>query len=216
MQKTEIEWRFSDAPIPYSEAVEVMEARVAAIHDQNAPEMVWLLEHPPIYTAGTSAKQEELLDPDRFPVHQTGRGGKYTYHGPGQRVGYVLLDLKRRDADLRAYVRNLEEWAIRTLARFDVRGERREGRIGIWVDRGNGREDKIAATGVRIRRWVTYHGISLNVDPRLEHFQGIVPCGIANANYGVTSLADLGVSATTAEVDAALQVAFMNVFGETR
>lgn len=193
-----------------------MEARVAAIHDQNAPEMVWLLEHPPIYTAGTSAKQEELLDPDRFPVHQTGRGGKYTYHGPGQRVGYVLLDLKRRDADLRAYVRNLEEWAIRTLARFDVRGERREGRIGIWVDRGNGREDKIAATGVRIRRWVTYHGISLNVDPRLEHFQGIVPCGIANANYGVTSLADLGVSATTAEVDAALQVAFMNVFGETR
>jgi len=216
LQKTEIEWRFSDAPIPYSEAVEVMEARVAAIHDQNAPEMVWLLEHPPIYTAGTSAKQEELLDPDRFPVHQTGRGGKYTYHGPGQRVGYVLLDLKRRDADLRAYVRNLEEWAIRTLARFDVRGERREGRIGIWVDRGNGREDKIAATGVRIRRWVTYHGISLNVDPRLEHFQGIVPCGIANANYGVTSLADLGVSATTAEVDAALQVAFMNVFGETR
>jgi len=193
-----------------------MEARVAAIRDQNAPEMVWLLEHPPIYTAGTSAKQEELLDPDRFPVHQTGRGGKYTYHGPGQRVGYVLLDLKRRDADLRAYVRNLEEWAIRTLARFDVRGERREGRIGIWVDRGDGREDKIAATGVRIRRWVTYHGISLNVDPSLEHFEGIIPCGIANANYGVTSLADLGVSATRAEVDTALQGAFMDVFGEAR
>jgi len=216
LQKTKIEWRFDDAPVPYSEAIAVMEARVAAIRDQNAPEMVWLLEHPPIYTAGTSAKQEELLDPDRFPVHQTGRGGKYTYHGPGQRIGYVLLDLKRRDADMRAYVRNLEEWAIHTLARFDVRGERREGRIGIWVDRGDGREDKIAATGVRIRRWVTYHGISLNVDPSLEHFQGIIPCGIANANYGVTSLADLGVSATTAEIDAALQAAFMEVFDEAR
>ena len=191
-----------------------MEARVAAIRDQNAPEMVWLLEHPSIYTAGTSAKPEELLDPDRFPVHQTGRGGKYTYHGPGQRIGYVLLDLKQRDADMRAYVRNLEEWAIRTLARFDVRGELREGRIGIWVDRGGGQEDKIAATGVRIRRWVTYHGISLNINPSLEHFQGIIPCGIANANYGVTSLADLGVNVTKGEVDAALQAAFLEVFGE--
>jgi len=210
-----MEWRFSDTPIPYSEAISAMEARVAAIREAGAPELVWLLEHPPIYTAGTSAKAEELLAPDRFPVHQTGRGGKYTYHGPGQRVGYVLLDLQQRGADIRAYVHNLEEWVLRTLARFDVRGERREGRIGIWVDRGGGREDKIAATGVRVRRWVTYHGISLNVDPALEHFQGIVPCGIANANYGVTSLADLGIVVTAAEVDLALQESFAEIFGET-
>jgi len=210
-----MEWRFSDTPIPYSEAISAMEARVAAIREAGAPELVWLLEHPPIYTAGTSAKAEELLEPDRFPVHQTGRGGKYTYHGPGQRVGYVLLDLQQRGADIRAYVHNLEEWVLRTLARFDVRGERREGRIGIWVDRGGGREDKIAATGVRVRRWVTYHGISLNVDPALEHFQGIVPCGIANANYGVTSLADLGIVVTAAEVDLALQESFAEIFGET-
>ncbi len=209
-----MEWRFSDTPIPYSEAISAMEARVAAIREAGAPELVWLLEHPPIYTAGTSAKAEELLEPDRFPVHQTGRGGKYTYHGPGQRVGYVLLDLQQRGADIRAYVHNLEEWVLRTLARFDVCGERREGRIGIWVDRGGGREDKIAATGVRVRRWVTYHGISLNVDPALDHFQGIVPCGIANANYGVTSLADLGIVVTTAEVDLALQETFAEVFGE--
>lgn len=192
-----------------------MESRVTAIREGGAREMVWLLEHPPIYTAGTSARPEELLDPGRFPIHQTGRGGKYTYHGPGQRVGYVLLDLQKREADMRGYVRNLEEWMIRTLARFDVRGERREGRIGIWVDRGGGREDKIAASGVRIRRWVTYHGIALNVDPVLEHFQGIIPCGIANAKYGVTSLADLGIAATPAEIDLALQAAFQEVFGET-
>ncbi len=195
-----------------------MEARVAAIREEGAPEMVWLLEHPSIYTAGTSAKPEELLDADRFPVYETGRGGKHTYHGPGQRVGYVLLDLQRRGADVRDYVHNLEEWIIRTLGRFNLRGERREGRIGIWIDRGalggaNGHEDKIAATGVRIRKWVTYHGISLNVDPELEHFCGIVPCGIAQANCGVTSLVDLGITATMADVDLALKESFTEVFG---
>jgi len=195
-----------------------METRVAAIREEGAPEMVWLLEHPSIYTAGTSAKPEELLDASRFPVYETGRGGKHTYHGPGQRVGYVLLDLQRRGTDVRDYVHNLEEWIIRTLARFNLRGERREGRIGIWIDRGAlggpaGQEDKIAATGVRIRKWVTYHGISLNVDPELEHFRGIVPCGIREANYGVTSLADLGIIATIADVDLALKESFTEVFG---
>ncbi|MCE2510876.1 MAG: lipoyl(octanoyl) transferase LipB [Alphaproteobacteria bacterium] len=209
-----MEWRFSDLPVPYPEAVVEMEARAAAIRETGAPEMVWLLEHPPVYTAGTSAEPKELLEGARFPVYETGRGGKYTYHGPGQRVGYVLLDLERRGADIRKYVHNLEEWIIRTLAHFNLCGERREGRIGIWIDRGAGREDKIAATGVRVRKWVTYHGIALNVDPELEHFRGIVPCGIMEANYGVTSLADLGVTATMADIDLALQKSFEDVFGD--
>jgi lipoyl(octanoyl) transferase len=193
-----------------------MEARAAAIADGSAGEMVWLLEHPPIYTAGTSAQDGDLLDP-RFPVYRSGRGGQYTYHGPGQRVGYVMLDLKRRKPDVRAYVHDLEQWLIETLALFGVKGERREGRVGIWVRRGptptaNEREDKIAALGVRIRRWVTFHGVALNVDPDLSHFSGIVPCGITA--YGVTSLADLGVRAAMSDVDAALRQSFEKVFGQ--
>jgi lipoyl(octanoyl) transferase len=171
--------------------------------------MVWLVEHPPIYTAGTSAKDEDLVD-RRFPVFATGRGGQYTYHGPGQRVGYVMLDLTRRKKDVRAFVRDLEEWLIQTLALFNVKGERREGRVGIWVVRGS-REDKIAAIGVRVRRWVTFHGVSLNVDPDISHFDGIVPCGIRE--HGVTSLADLGLPVTMADVDVAMKTAFEKVFG---
>jgi lipoyl(octanoyl) transferase len=171
--------------------------------------MVWLLEHPPIYTAGTSANDADLLDA-RFPVYRTGRGGQFTYHGPGQRVGYVMLDLKQRKPDVRAYVHDLEEWLIRTLAAFDVRGERRDGRVGIWVRRGE-KEDKIAALGVRIKRWVTFHGVALNLDPDLSHFSGIVPCGI-NA-HGVTSLAELGVKASMVDLDAALRRSFSEVFG---
>jgi len=177
------------------------------------PETVWLLEHPPLYTAGTSAKDSDLLDPRRFPVHRTGRGGQFTYHGPGQRVAYVMLDLKRRGGDIRAFVRDLEQWIIETLASFNVTGERREGRVGIWVDRGGGHEDKIAAIGVRVRRWVSYHGIAINLEPDLSHFAGIVPCGIAEQNYGVTSLVDLGIPATMAELDSALRAAFRKVFG---
>ncbi|MEQ9042664.1 MAG: lipoyl(octanoyl) transferase LipB [Alphaproteobacteria bacterium] len=209
-----MEWRFSDRPVPYPEAVAEMEARVTAIREAGAAELVWLLEHPPIYTAGTSAKPEELLEAARLPVFKTGRGGKYTYHGPGQRVGYVLLDIERRGADIRDYVHNLEEWLIRTLERFNLHGERREGRIGIWIDRGGGREDKIAATGVRVRKWVTYHGVALNVDPELEHFRGIVPCGIQGAHYGITSLAELGITAAMVDVDLALKEAFKEVFGD--
>ncbi len=190
-----------------------MEARVAAIRDGTAPELVWLVEHPPLYTAGTSAKETDLLDENRFPVYETGRGGQYTYHGPGQRVAYVMLDLNHRGRDLRAYVHNLEQWVISTLARFSITGERREGRIGIWVDRGGGREDKIAAVGVRVRRWVTYHGIAINVAPDLSHFDGIVPCGIAEENLGVTSFADLGVQATMDEIDQALRDTFEEIFG---
>ena len=186
-----------------------MEQRAAEIADGRAPECVWLLEHPPIYTAGTSADPADLLDA-RFPVFQTGRGGQFTYHGPGQRVGYVMLDLKRRTSDVRRYVRDLEEWLIRTLAHLGVRGERREGRVGIWVARADGHEDKIAAIGVRVRRWVTYHGIALNVTPDLSHFNGIVPCGIHG--HGVTSLAEVGIAASMTEVDAALRVAFENLF----
>lgn len=208
------EWRISDAPVDYPEALAVMEERVRAIRDEAAPELVWLLEHPPLYTAGTSADAADLLTPDRFPVYQTGRGGQYTYHGPGQRVGYVMLDLKQRGADVRCFVHDLEEWIIRTLAQFTVKGERRDGRVGIWVDRGHGREDKIAAIGVRVRRWVTFHGIALNVEPDLSHFQGIVPCGIRE--HGVTSLWDLGITATMDEVDMALKAAFSEVFGATR
>ena len=209
-----IAWRISDALVPYPAAVAEMEARVAAIAEGRASELVWLLEHPPLYTAGTSAKDEDLLAPNRFPVFTTGRGGQFTYHGPGQRVGYVMLDLRRRDNDVRRFVRDLEEWLILTLATFNIRGERREGRVGIWVARKGGREDKIAALGIRVRRGVSFHGISFNVDPNLDHFSGIVPCGIQQ--HGVTSLADLGITATMADVDLALRAAFEGVFGRTR
>jgi len=209
----QVDWRISDAPVGYAEAVSEMERIVAAIRADEMPETVWLLEHPPLYTAGTSAKDSDLLDPGRFPVHRTGRGGQFTYHGPGQRVAYVMLDLKRRGGDVRAFVRDLEQWIIETLASFNITGERREGRVGIWVDRGGGQEDKIAAIGVRVRRWVSYHGIAINLEPDLSHFAGIVPCGIAEQNYGVTSLVDLGIPATTAELDGALRAAFRKVFG---
>jgi lipoyl(octanoyl) transferase len=205
------EWVIRPGLLPYAEAVSAMEARVAAIAEGGAAELVWLVEHPPIYTAGTSAKDSDLIDA-RFPVFKTGRGGQFTYHGPGQRVGYVMLDLKRRKADVRAYVRDLEEWLIRTLAQFNVKGERREGRVGIWVVRGRGREDKIAAIGVRVRRWVTFHGVSLNVEPDLDHFDGIVPCGISE--HGVTSLADLGLPVSMADFDVAMKIAFKEVFGD--
>jgi lipoyl(octanoyl) transferase len=210
---TGVEWRVSSAPIAYPDAVEEMEGRVAAIRAGTAPELVWLLEHPPIYTAGTSARSEDLIDPGRFPVYRAGRGGRYTYHGPGQRVAYVMLDLARRGEDVRCYVHRLEEWGIRSLARFGVAGERRDGRVGIWVRVGPG-EAKIAAIGVRVRRWVSHHGIAINIDPDLDHFRGIIPCGIAE--YGVTSLAALGVRATMADIDAALRVAFEEAFGSLR
>jgi lipoyl(octanoyl) transferase len=203
-----IDWRVAGTPVDYPAAVRFMEERVEAIRAGNAPETVWLLEHPPIYTAGTSAKDADLLAPDRFPVHRTGRGGQFTYHGPGQRVAYVMLDLKRRGGDIRAFVRALEDWVIACLARFDVAGERKADRIGIWVDRGGGRQDKIAAIGVRVRRWVSYHGLAINLDPDLSHFDGIVPCGITAGNYGVTSLADLGARITMAELDDAIKAAY--------
>jgi lipoyl(octanoyl) transferase len=212
-----VEWRISDGLTPYEDALAAMEARAAAIAAGMAPELVWLLEHPPLYTAGTSAKPQQLLDP-RFPVHWTGRGGQFTYHGPGQRVAYVMLDLKRRGPDVRRFVASLEEWVIRTLAAFNVVGERCEDRIGVWVrrpDKGAGREDKIAAIGIRLKRWVSLHGVALNVDPDLSHFSGIVPCGIAEPRYGVTSLVDLGVPVTMADVDIALRSAFESVFGKT-
>ncbi len=205
----QVEWLKSPDPVPYPEAVQIMEDRVAAIHAQKASEAVWLLEHPPLYTAGTSADPAELIDASRFPVYATGRGGRYTYHGPGQRVGYVMMDLTKRKHDVRAFVHDLEEWIIRTLAAFDVKGERREDRIGIWVV-NQGREAKIAAIGVRVRRWVTFHGVSLNIAPDLEHFSGIVPCGIEG--FGVTSLKDLGVDVGLADVDKALQQTFRNIF----
>ncbi|MEY4879060.1 MAG: lipoyl/octanoyl transferase [Pseudomonadota bacterium] len=204
-----VEWRLSDSPIPYVQAVADMEARVEAIIKGEAPEQVWLLEHPSIYTAGTSAKEADLLDA-RFPVFQTGRGGQFTYHGPGQRIGYVMLNLKSRKADIRGYVHDLEEWLIRALKEFNVKGERRADRVGIWVAR-HGREDKIAAIGVRLRRWVTFHGVSLNVEPDLSHFTGIVPCGVTE--HGVTSLAALGLPVTAHDVDVALKRAFTEVFG---
>jgi lipoyl(octanoyl) transferase len=211
------EWRIDDALVDYATAVAAMEARVEAIRAGTAPELVWLLEHPHVYTAGTSARDADLVDAGGIPVVRTGRGGQFTYHGPGQRVAYVLLDLKRRGrADLRAFVHDLEEWLIRTLAAFNVRGERREGRVGIWVDRRPhggppGREDKIAAIGVRVRSWVTFHGVALNVDPDLSRYAGIVPCGIRG--HGVTSLHALGHLASMPEVDAALRDAFDGVFG---
>jgi lipoyl(octanoyl) transferase len=210
-----VEWLISDAPVPYLDAIAAMEARVADIAALRAPELVWLLEHPPLYTSGTSGKTTDLLDP-RFPIFATGRGGQLTYHGPGQRVAYVMLDLKRRRPDVRAYVASLEEWIIRTLAAFNVRGERREDRVGVWVnrsDKGPGFEDKIAAIGVRLRRWVSFHGISLNVEPDLAHFDAIVPCGVADPRYGVTSLAGLGLTPAMADIDIALRQAFEEVFG---
>jgi len=208
------EWRISDLPVPYPEAVEFMEKRAAEIRAGTAPETLWLLEHPPLYTAGTSAKAGDLLSPDRFPVYATGRGGQFTYHGPGQRVAYVMLNVKDRGADVRQFVHDLEEWVIRTLARFNVKAERREGRVGLWVVDGM-REDKIAAIGIRLRHWVSFHGISINVDPELSHFNGIVPCGIsesATTPFGVTSLAKLGQMVTMPELDMALQAAFAEVF----
>ena len=207
-----MDWQTSSAPVDYPAAVQAMEARVAAIHAGRADELVWLLEHPALYTAGTSADAADLRDPGRFPVHRTGRGGQFTYHGPGQRVAYVLLDLKRRDGDLRRHVRRLEEWVIRALAEFGLRGLRREGRVGIWVERGQGREDKIAAIGVRVRHWITFHGVAVNLAPDLSHFAGIVPCGISEPGLGVTSLAELGVAATLADLDAALARHFAPVF----
>jgi lipoyl(octanoyl) transferase len=213
-----VEWRISGAPVPYLEATAAMEARVADIRDYQAPELVWLLEHPPLYTSGTSGRPGDLLDP-RFPLFATGRGGQLTYHGPGQRVAYVMLDLKRRRPDVRAYVAGLEQWIIRTLAAFNVRGERCEDRVGVWVsrpDKGIGFEDKIAAIGVRLRRWVSFHGISINVEPELSHFEAIVPCGVTDPRYGVTSLADLGLTPTMADVDIALRQGFEDVFGAVK
>src|SRR3954447_727882 len=213
-----VEWRVSEVAVPYPEAVAAMEARVAAIAAGDAGELVWLLEHPPLYTSGTSGRDADLLEP-RFPLFSTGRGGQLTYHGPGQRVAYVMLDLKRRRPDVRAYVAGLEQWIIRTLAAFNVRGERREDRVGVWVarpDKGDGYEDKIAAIGVRLRRWVSFHGISINVEPDLGHFAAIVPCGVADPRYGVTSLVDLGLPVTMEDVDIALRQAFAEVFGPVR
>jgi lipoyl(octanoyl) transferase len=206
-----LEWRISDSPVPYEAAVAEMERRVAAIRDGTAPELVWLLEHPPLYTAGTSARTEDLLDPARLPVFRSGRGGQYTYHGPGQRIAYVMLDFDRFGHDIGCHVWRLEEWIIASLARFNIKGERRGGRIGVWIAPAGGREDKIAAIGVRVRRWVSYHGVALNIDPDLDHFRGIVPCGITQ--HGVTSLAQLGITASMADVDIALRATFERVFG---
>jgi lipoyl(octanoyl) transferase len=209
-------WLVATAPVAYPDALAFMEARAKAIADGTAGELVWLVEHPPLYTAGTSAKPTDLVAPDRFPVYDAGRGGQYTYHGPGQRVGYVMLDLNRRGRDVRAFVADLEGWLIDTLADLGVTGERRSDRIGVWVrrpEKGAGVEDKIAALGIRLRRWVSFHGVSLNVAPDLEHFSGIVPCGVQA--HGVTSLADLGIDATMADVDAALRAAFERRFGTT-
>ncbi|ETR75507.1 lipoate-protein ligase B [Afipia sp. P52-10] len=209
-----VEWRIEEQPVGYDEAVAAMEARAAAIAAGEARELVWLLEHPPLYTAGTSAKAADLLSP-RFPVFQTGRGGQLTYHGPGQRIAYAMLNLKQRKPDVRAYVAGLEEWIIRTLDAFNVRGMRREDRVGVWVarpDKGPGCEDKIAAIGVRLKRWVSLHGIAINVEPDLTHFDGIVPCGVADPRYGVTSLVDLGLPVTMLDLDVALQRAFDEVF----
>jgi lipoyl(octanoyl) transferase len=209
-----VDWIIADGLVAYPEALAAMKARAAAIAEGTASEAVWLLEHPPLYTAGTSATAGDLLAPDRFPVYDAGRGGQYTYHGPGQRVAYVMLDLRERGRDVRCLVQGLEGWLIDTLAAFNVRAERREGRIGVWVrrpDKGAGREDKIAAIGVRVSKWVTFHGIALNVAPELGHFSGIVPCGIAD--QGVTSLEDLGQLASMQDVDIALKAAFEHRFG---
>jgi len=214
-----VEWRISDGLTPYEDALAWMEVRVAAILAGEAPECVWLLQHPPLYTAGTSAKAADLLDPGRFPVYEARRGGEYTYHGPGQRVAYVMLDLNRRGRDVRRFVAALEEWVITALASFQVRGERRRGRVGVWVRRpekppladGSPAEDKIAAIGVRLRRWVSFHGVSINVEPDLGHYGGIVPCGITG--HGVTSLVDLGLPVTMADLDLALRASFGPTLG---
>lgn len=214
---TPVAWAVAEEKVDYDEAVAFMEARAAAIRAGEAGELVWLLEHPPLYTGGTGAKPQDLLNADQFPVYKSSRGGQYTYHGPGQRVAYVLLDLEKRGKDIRAFVHALEDWIIETLAEFNVKGERRDGRVGVWVDRtgpeGPKREDKIAAIGVRIRRWVSFHGIALNVEPDLSHFSGITPCGIAEPGLGVTSLVDLGLPVTLDDADTALKRAFANVFG---
>ncbi|WP_298497426.1 lipoyl(octanoyl) transferase LipB [uncultured Maritimibacter sp.] len=215
-----VEWNITDGLTDYDDAVAFMEARAAAIAAGEADELIWLVEHPPLYTAGTSAKPADLVDPDRFPVHVTKRGGQYTYHGPGQRVVYVMLDLNRRGRDIRAFVQKMEDWVIATLDAFNIKGEVREGRVGVWVERpdrprtvtGKMAEDKIAAIGVRLRKWVSFHGLSINVEPELDHFTGIVPCGITE--YGVTSLVDLGLPVTMADVDVALRRTFDEVFGE--
>jgi lipoyl(octanoyl) transferase len=213
-----VAWQVETAPVAYEQALAVMEARAAAIAAGEAAELVWLVEHPPLYTAGTSARPEHLVEP-RFPVFSAGRGGQFTYHGPGQRVAYAMLDLKRRGGDVRRFVADLEEWLIRTLAAFNIRGERREDRVGVWVrrpDKGEGREDKIAAIGIRVKRWVSLHGMSLNVDPDLGHFDGIVPCGVGEPRFGVTSFLDLGHVVSMPEVDMALRRAFAEVFGPMR
>jgi len=217
-----VEWVISDTLVPYAQALAQMEARAAEIARGEATERIWLLEHPPLYTSGTSAKPGDLLDA-RFPVFETGRGGQFTYHGPGQRIAYVMLDLKRRRPDVRAFVAALEAWIIATLGAFNVRGERREDRVGVWTRRpdksagptGETAEDKIAAIGIRVRHWVTFHGISLNVEPDLGHFSGITPCGVRESHYGVTSLADLGLPVAMADVDVALRRAFEEIFGPT-
>ena len=218
LNQSVVEWRVEDGLTPYDVALDVMETRVAQIRAGDAFERVWLVEHPPLYTGGTSANAKDLIDPERFPVFETGRGGQYTYHGPGQRVAYVMMDLKLRKSDVRAYVHDLEELLIRTLAKFDVTGERRDGRVGIWVDLGGGREGqvggreaKIGAIGVRVRKWVSFHGLALNVHPDLSHFSGIVPCGVSE--HGVTSLHDLGVNVSMADVDSALRETYEDVFG---
>ncbi len=210
-----VEWRVAPGPVDYEQALAEMEARAAAIAAGTAPECVWLLEHPPLYTAGTSAADSELLSRSRFPVYRTGRGGRWTYHGPGQRIAYVMLDLRRRGQDVRRFVSDLENWLIATLARYDIAGETRRDRVGVWVrrpDKGPDAEDKIGAIGIRVRRWVSFHGVALNVAPRLEHFSGIVPCGIVGG-HGVTSLADLGRDVAMAEVDAVMRDSFTEIFG---
>ena len=216
-------WKVSQGLTPYSPAVERMEQLVGEIHQQKHPETIWLVEHPSLFTAGTSAKSADLVTPDRFPVHKAGRGGQYTYHGPGQRVAYVMLDLNRRSKDVRKFVSTLEQWIINTLDQFNIRGERRQDRVGVWVTRpdkaplpdGTMREDKIAAIGIRIRKWVTFHGISINVEPDLEHFSGIVPCGIPGGpdGHGVTSLVDLGLPVTMADLDQVLESEYRKLFG---
>jgi len=213
-----VEWRVSEDPVPYETALSEMNARAEDIAAGRATELVWLLEHPALYTAGTSASPEEILEA-RFPVYEAGRGGQMTYHGPGQRVVYLMLDLKKRRPDVRAYVATLEEWIIRSLAAFNVRGERREDRVGVWVrrpERGAAREDKIAAIGIRIKKWVSLHGIAINVEPDLSHFSGIVPCGVRAQNYGVTSLVDLGLPVTMQDLDVALKTEFEKLFGALR
>ena len=209
-----VAWQVSAAPVLYPEAASFMEARAAEIAAGGAQEMVWLLEHPPLYTGGTSAKAADLVEPERFDVFQTGRGGQYTYHGPGQRVGYVMLDLRKRGRDVSAFVRALEQWIIDTLAEFDITAERRCGRVGVWVTHDDGREAKIAAIGVRLKKWVSFHGISINLNPDLSHFDGIIPCGISE--HGVTSIAALSKKTSMAELDSALKRHFEMLFGPTQ